>query len=343
MCPQPAGPEAGMNFGVLLAFVLSLPLASLEGDPIPEDIYEILGGGSVRSISDLQRALRIDSVEEDSSSPDLNATHPGPNPASLARERRSLGECGVLQGRERRAEIAVHVEVWTDGKKGLGLTRELGVKPQQGRRGSLELCRLLCFGSARRAEGLSPPAAVRSIVARLRVGGRRGEQPACVCGRAVQALCFSHWRWLQLLSPFHPPPPLFLRALRRRPGSGRASCPRRVQDAGGGLRDLPRHGGQHQRQLRGVAALRGGAALLRLLQQPQRAVPPHADPRPARPGETKCLSLLPQSSPQTPKSIGSRVPGSHRCLFPAACAEKASPLCPAPRFPPERVQQRADT
>uniref|UniRef100_A0A8B9SQJ8 Platelet-derived growth factor subunit B n=1 Tax=Anas platyrhynchos TaxID=8839 RepID=A0A8B9SQJ8_ANAPL len=90
MCPQPAGPEAGMNFGVLLAFVLSLPLASLEGDPIPEDIYEILGGGSVRSISDLQRALRIDSVEEDSSSPDLNATHPGPNPASLARERRSL-------------------------------------------------------------------------------------------------------------------------------------------------------------------------------------------------------------------------------------------------------------
>lgn len=30
MCPQPAGPEAGMNFGVLLAFVLSLPLASLE-------------------------------------------------------------------------------------------------------------------------------------------------------------------------------------------------------------------------------------------------------------------------------------------------------------------------
>lgn len=33
-----------------------------QGDPIPEDIYEILGGGSVRSISDLQRALRIDSV-----------------------------------------------------------------------------------------------------------------------------------------------------------------------------------------------------------------------------------------------------------------------------------------
>lgn len=33
-----------------------------------------------------------------------------------------------------------------------------------------------------------------------------GESSVCVCGRAVQGLCFSHWRWLQLLSPFHPPP-----------------------------------------------------------------------------------------------------------------------------------------
>ncbi|NWU65169.1 PDGFB factor, partial [Pterocles burchelli] len=90
MCPQPAGPEVGMNFGVVFAFILSLPLARLEGDPIPEDIYEILGGSSVRSISDLQRALRIDSVEEDSSSLDLNATQPGQNPVSLSRERRSL-------------------------------------------------------------------------------------------------------------------------------------------------------------------------------------------------------------------------------------------------------------
>ncbi|KAK2512727.1 Pdgfb [Columba guinea] len=90
MCPQPAGPEVGMNFGVVFAFVLSLPLARMEGDPIPEDIYEILGGSSVRSISDLQRALRIDSVEEDSSNLDLNATQPGQNPVALSRERRSL-------------------------------------------------------------------------------------------------------------------------------------------------------------------------------------------------------------------------------------------------------------
>lgn len=92
--------------------------------------------------------------------------------------------------------------------------------------------------------------------------------------------------------PISSPVPLL--ALRRCSGSSRDSRPRRVQDAGGGLRDLPQHGGQHQRQLRGVAALCGGAALLRVLQQPQRAVPPHADPRPARPGEghTSHCSLL---------------------------------------------------
>lgn len=90
MCPQPARLEPGMNFGVVFAVILSLPLARLEGDPIPEDIYEILGGSSVRSISDLQRALRIDSVEEDSSSLDLNATQPSQNHVSLSRERRSL-------------------------------------------------------------------------------------------------------------------------------------------------------------------------------------------------------------------------------------------------------------
>lgn len=191
------------------------------------------------------------------------------------------------------------------------------------------------------SDGLSPPAVVRSVVAGIQVGGRRGEQ----CVRVWQSRAGSLLFPLEVAAAAQPvsSPPLFLRAPRRRPGSGRASCPRRVQDAGGGLRNLPRHGGQHQRQLRGVAALRGGAALLRLLQQPQRAVPPHADPRPARPGETKRLSLLPQSSPQTPKSVGSQVPGSHGCLFPAACVEKASPRRPAPRFPSDRVQQRADT
>ena len=35
-------------------------------------------------------------AEEDSSSLDLNATQPSQNHVSLSRERRSLGECGVL-------------------------------------------------------------------------------------------------------------------------------------------------------------------------------------------------------------------------------------------------------
>ncbi|NWX90322.1 PDGFB factor, partial [Nothoprocta ornata] len=61
-----------------------------QGDPIPEDIYEILGGSSVRSISDLQRALQIDSVEEETSSVELNATQSGQNPAALSRGRRSI-------------------------------------------------------------------------------------------------------------------------------------------------------------------------------------------------------------------------------------------------------------
>ncbi|NXU69976.1 PDGFB factor, partial [Horornis vulcanius] len=65
-----------------------------QGDPIPEDVYEFLGGSSVRSISDLQRALRIDSVESDSlslpTSLNLNATQPDQNPVALSRERRSL-------------------------------------------------------------------------------------------------------------------------------------------------------------------------------------------------------------------------------------------------------------
>lgn len=30
MCPQPAGPGVGMNFGVVFAFILSLPLARME-------------------------------------------------------------------------------------------------------------------------------------------------------------------------------------------------------------------------------------------------------------------------------------------------------------------------
>ncbi|XP_034983340.2 platelet-derived growth factor subunit B isoform X3 [Zootoca vivipara] len=64
----------------------------LQGDPIPEEIYELLSDSSLRSIRDLQQVLRIDSVEEDSSTSYLNTTrmHPGQNPVSFLRGRRSL-------------------------------------------------------------------------------------------------------------------------------------------------------------------------------------------------------------------------------------------------------------
>ncbi|XP_061495141.1 platelet-derived growth factor subunit B isoform X2 [Rhineura floridana] len=93
MCLELLGIGVGMNFGVLFVSLCYLPLISSEGDPIPEEIYEMLSDSSVRSIRDLQQVLRIDSVEEDSSTSNLNSTriHPGQNPVSLLRERRSLG------------------------------------------------------------------------------------------------------------------------------------------------------------------------------------------------------------------------------------------------------------
>ncbi|XP_043824666.1 platelet-derived growth factor subunit B isoform X2 [Dromiciops gliroides] len=62
------------------------------GDPIPEEIYELLSHPSLRSISDLQHLLRIDSVEEDVAKLDLNLTeaHFPREPVILSRERRSV-------------------------------------------------------------------------------------------------------------------------------------------------------------------------------------------------------------------------------------------------------------
>lgn len=111
---------------------------------------------------------------------------------------RCLGSSGGLQVRVRSAcvgvEMAVHVGVWTDGKKGPGLTWELGVTPQQGGRGSPELCRLLCFDSPRGADLLEraviscrgeerriaggPP--LPCVRGGIWVGGRRGKECVCV-------------------------------------------------------------------------------------------------------------------------------------------------------------------
>ncbi|XP_028601742.1 platelet-derived growth factor subunit B isoform X3 [Podarcis muralis] len=92
MCLELLGIGVGMNFGVLFVCFSYLPLVSSEGDPIPEEIYELLSDSSLRSIRDLQQVLRIDSVEEDNSTSYLNTTriHPGQNPVSFLRGRRSL-------------------------------------------------------------------------------------------------------------------------------------------------------------------------------------------------------------------------------------------------------------
>lgn len=112
MCLELLGIGVGMNFGVLFVSLWYLPLISSEGDPIPEEIYEMLSDSSVRSIRDLQQVLRIDSVEVDSSSSYLNSTriHPGRNPILLSRGRRSLGgsepvEPAVLAECKTRTEV----------------------------------------------------------------------------------------------------------------------------------------------------------------------------------------------------------------------------------------------
>ncbi|KAK9399912.1 platelet-derived growth factor subunit B [Crotalus adamanteus] len=81
-----------MNFGLLFVSLCYLPLISSEGDPIPEEIYELLRDSSVHSIRDLQQVLQIESVDEDTSSSYMNFTqmHVGENRVPLSRGRRSL-------------------------------------------------------------------------------------------------------------------------------------------------------------------------------------------------------------------------------------------------------------
>ncbi|XP_003783240.1 platelet-derived growth factor subunit B [Otolemur garnettii] len=76
-----------------------LRLVSAEGDPIPEELYEMLSDHSIRSFDDLQRLLHRDSVDEDGSELDLNMTrsHSGGEQESLARGRRSLGSLTVAE------------------------------------------------------------------------------------------------------------------------------------------------------------------------------------------------------------------------------------------------------
>uniref|UniRef100_A0A452UFX7 Platelet-derived growth factor subunit B n=1 Tax=Ursus maritimus TaxID=29073 RepID=A0A452UFX7_URSMA len=71
-------------------------VSTWQGDPIPEELYEMLSDHSIRSFDDLQRLLHGASVDEDGAELDLNLTrsHSGGELESLSRGRRSLGEAG---------------------------------------------------------------------------------------------------------------------------------------------------------------------------------------------------------------------------------------------------------
>ncbi|XP_060044968.1 platelet-derived growth factor subunit B [Erinaceus europaeus] len=79
-------------WALFLSLCCYLRLVSAEGDPIPEELYEILSDHSIRSFDDLQRLLHGDSVDEDGAELDLNLTqsHSGGELENLPRGRRSL-------------------------------------------------------------------------------------------------------------------------------------------------------------------------------------------------------------------------------------------------------------
>uniref|UniRef100_A0A5F5PPL1 Platelet-derived growth factor subunit B n=1 Tax=Equus caballus TaxID=9796 RepID=A0A5F5PPL1_HORSE len=86
-------------WALFLSLCCYLRLVSAEGDPIPEELYEMLSDHSIRSFDDLQRLLHGDSVDEDGAELDLNLTrsHAGGEPDSLSRGRRSLGSLAVAE------------------------------------------------------------------------------------------------------------------------------------------------------------------------------------------------------------------------------------------------------
>ncbi|XP_054997142.1 platelet-derived growth factor subunit B isoform X1 [Sorex araneus] len=81
-----------MNRGWALFLSLCCYLVSAEGDPIPEELYEMLSDPSIRSFTDLRRLLYGDSTDEDGAELDLNLTrtHSEDELENLSRGRRSL-------------------------------------------------------------------------------------------------------------------------------------------------------------------------------------------------------------------------------------------------------------
>ncbi|XP_006865237.1 PREDICTED: platelet-derived growth factor subunit B [Chrysochloris asiatica] len=86
-------------WALFLSLCCYLRLVSAEGDPIPEELYEMLSDHSIRSFDDLQRLLHGDSGDEDGAELDLNLTrsHAGVELENLSRGRRSLGTVTVAE------------------------------------------------------------------------------------------------------------------------------------------------------------------------------------------------------------------------------------------------------
>ncbi|XP_008047762.1 platelet-derived growth factor subunit B [Carlito syrichta] len=97
-------------WALFLSLCCYLRLVSAEGDPIPEELYEMLSDHSIRSFDDLQRLLHGDSLEEDGAELDLNMTrsHSG----SLARGRRSLASPSATAEPAIIAECKTRTEVF---------------------------------------------------------------------------------------------------------------------------------------------------------------------------------------------------------------------------------------
>ncbi|KAM8930529.1 platelet-derived growth factor subunit B isoform 3-T3 [Pelodytes ibericus] len=98
-----------MNFGGLLMSLCFLQIVRAEGDPIPEEMYEKIAKGSVKSISDIRRLLQIDSVdaEEDVNYASRNDTKNWLRAnSSHSRVIRSLdGEMAVIAECKTRTEV----------------------------------------------------------------------------------------------------------------------------------------------------------------------------------------------------------------------------------------------
>ncbi|XP_013819807.2 PREDICTED: platelet-derived growth factor subunit B isoform X1 [Capra hircus] len=101
-------------WALFLSLCCYLRLVSAEGDPIPEELYEMLSDHSIRSFDDLQRLLHGDSVDEDGAELDLNLTrsHSGGELESLSRGRRSLGSPTVAAEPAVIAECKTRTEVF---------------------------------------------------------------------------------------------------------------------------------------------------------------------------------------------------------------------------------------